>query len=91
MSDFKTAGSVSEATFEFTVKKLQQMNKHLIIILLVLVVLFITVVGGLVFAFLNYEQQFDTEYYNVSTDRGGNAIYNSIGESGDIVNGSGDS
>ena len=91
MSDFVTTGSVSEATFEFTIKKLQQMNKHLIITLMVLVILFVAVIGGLVFAFFHYEQQFDTEYYSVSTDKGGDAIYNSIGESGDIINGSGDS
>ena len=54
MSDFVTTGSVSEATFEFTIKKLQQMNKHLIITLMVLVVLFVAVIGGLVFAFFRY-------------------------------------
>ncbi len=91
MSDFVTTGSVSEATFEFTVKKLQQINKHLAITLLVLVILFVAVIGGLVFAFFHYEQQFDTEYFNVSTDKGGDAVYNSIGESGDIVYGTSDS
>lgn len=76
---------VSQAAFEFTIEKMQQTNRRLVIAIIALVVLFAVTVGGMVFAFLKYEEQFNTEYYSVSTDTGGDAIYNSIGDKGDIV------
>jgi flagellar basal body-associated protein FliL len=76
---------VSQAAFEFTIEKMQQTNRRLVIAIIALVVLFAVTVGGMVFAFLKYEEQFNTEYYSVSTDKGGDAIYNSIGDKGDIV------
>lgn len=76
---------VSQAAFEFTIEKMQQTNRRLVIAIIALVVLFAVTVGGMVFAFLKYEEQFDAEYYSVSTDKGGDAIYNSIGTKGDIV------
>ena len=84
-------GTITQAAFEFTIEKMQQTIKRLVIAIILLVVLFVVTTGGILYVFFHYEGQFDTEYYNVSTDKGGDAIYNSIGESGDIVYGTGDS
>ena len=76
--------TISEAAFEFTVEKMQQTIRRLIIALIVSLILFITVVGGLIFAFLHYEGQYDTQTYEVSTDGGGDAYYSYIGKDGAI-------
>ena len=51
---------VSQAAFEFTIEKMQQTNRRLVIAIIALVVLFAVTVGGMVFAFLKYEEQFNT-------------------------------
>ena len=79
--------TISEAAFEFTVEKFQQTIKRLVIAIILLVVLFVSIVGGLIYAFLKYESQFETEYYEVSTDGGGDAFYSYVGKDGDIVYG----
>lgn len=79
--------NISEAAFEFTIEKFQQTIKRLVIAIVVLVIMFVGIVGGLVFAFIHYENQFDVEQYDISTDNGGDAMYNYIGQDGDINNG----
>lgn len=80
--------AISEAAFEFTVEKMQQTIKRLVIAILALVLLFVGIVGGLLYAFIHYENQFETDYFNISTDKGGNAVYSYSGD-GDINYGNG--
>lgn len=72
---------VSQAAFEFTVEKISQANKRMLIIIILLIVAFV----GSNIAWLLYESQFETESYQVMADDG-NANY--IGNDGDIFNGS---
>lgn len=76
--------TISEAAFEFTIERLHLIIRRLIIAVILLSILFVGVTGGMIFAFLKYESQFETEYYEVSTDGGGDAFYSYIGKDGDI-------
>ena len=58
--------NISQAAFEFTVEKMQQTIRRQLIAIIALVILFALTVGGMVFAFIQYESSFDTEYYNVA-------------------------
>ena len=78
--------TISEAAFEFTVEKMQQTIRRQLIVIIVMAILFIASLAGIVFAFAQYESQFETQYYNVNSDKG-NAIYSYVGEDGDIVYG----
>lgn len=82
--------NITEAAFEFTIEKFQQTIKRLVIAIVVLVIMFVGIVGGIVYAFIHYERGYVTELYEVNADEG-NANYNYIGKSGDIINGEGDS
>lgn len=83
--------TISEAAFEFTIEKMQQTIRRQLIAIIILCVMFIAVVGGMVYAFFWYESQFETEYYNVSSEGGGDAFYSSIGKDGDIYYGESES
>lgn len=80
--------TISQAAFEFTIEKLQQTIRRQMIAIIVLVILFIAVVGGMIFAFLRYEGQFNTEICEVNSEQG-DAFYGYIGEDGDITYGNG--
>lgn len=82
--------NISQAAFEFTVEKMQQTIRRQLIAIIALVILFALTVGGMVFAFIQYESSFDTEYYNVEAETG-NAIYSYVGKGGDITYGESDS
>ncbi len=79
--------TISQAAFEFTVEKLQQTIRRQLIAIIILIILFTITVGGMIFAFFKYESQFETEYYEVSSEDGGDAIYSYIGKDGDIIYG----
>ena len=82
--------TISEAAFEFTVEKMQQTIRRQLIAIIVLVALYALSIGGLIVAFVHYESQFNTDYCNVSSDKG-SAFYSYVGEDGDIVYGESDS
>ena len=72
---------VSQAAFEFTIEKMSQAMKRMLIIIILLIVALI----GTNIAWILYESQYETETYQVVADDG-NANY--IGNDGDIFNGS---
>ena len=72
---------VSQAAFEFTVEKMSQAMKRMLIIIIILIVALV----GTNIAWILYESQYETETYQVQSDDG-NANY--IGNDGDIHNGS---
>ena len=82
--------NISQAAFEFTVEKMQQTIRRQLIAIIALVILFALTVGGMVFAFIQYESSFDTEMCNINADEG-NAIYSYVGKDGDITYGESDS
>ena len=82
--------TISEAAFEFTIEKMQQTIRRQLIAIIVLISLFAVTVGGMIFAFIRYENEFETQYYNVNSDKG-NAIYSYVGKDGDIMYGESDS
>lgn len=82
--------TISQAAFEFTIEKMQQTIRRQLIAIIVLVILFAVTVGGMVFAFIHYEESFDTEYYSVNADSG-DAFYSYVGKDGDISYGKSDS
>ena len=82
MSDNETR-FVSEAAFEFSIEKMMQVIKKLI---LVIVILAVALIGTNV-AWIIYESQYETVVCDIKSDDG-NA--NFIGNDGDIVNGESD-
>lgn len=73
--------SISEAAFEFTVEKMNQTIKRMLIIIIMLIIAVIaTNVGWII-----YESQYENYTYTLDAGECGNANY--IGNEGDINNG----
>jgi hypothetical protein len=73
--------SISEAAFEFTVEKMNQTIKRMLIIIIMLIIAVIaTNVGWII-----YESQYESYTYTLDAGECGNANY--IGSEGNINNG----